>query len=136
MEKTKIVVKIGLDPDVKEIITGAKLSVVRDGTVVQIRNSNDKIAEFDNLIYWRYIDEHNPDPDMDTLLRNLIYLDKTVDTLEAGLDTETLAWCIYAVQQFVEHKLVPGGPADVNSDTWSWEKFKDSFRPAVFKTEG
>lgn len=221
MEKTKIVVKIGINPDVKEVLTGENLTVRRSDGVVQIIDGDENIGEFANPIYWRYVDYSKPDrlhtvesvlviiqgilddgqvnadirlekiqklmydipeinyqikalkatiqkidalidntkfiedaesplvkaihilvnseihrlqlinePDKDLLLLNLGYLDTFVDRLAPGMDTETLAWCIYAVKQFAEHKLVPGGPVNPNDPEWPWEKFKDSFRPA------
>lgn len=175
MEKTKIVVKIGVDPDVKEVIVGEKLTVIRVDGVVQIRDGDELVGEFDHIVYWRYVDVPDPDrlrllqavhlkiqgilddgqvnddirlakiqklmyeegqleliqePDKELLLLNLGYLDTFVERLTPGMDTETLAWCMYAVKQFAEHNLVPGGPADPGDPEWSWEKFKNSFRPA------
>jgi len=71
------------------------------------------------------------EPDKDLLLLNLGYLDAFVKKLAPGMDTETLAWCMYAVKQFAENNLVPGGPADPDSSDWTWEKFKASFRAAT-----
>ena len=71
------------------------------------------------------------EPDKDLLLLNLGYLDSFVKKLTPGMDTETLAWCMYAVKQFAENNLVPGGPADPDSSDWTWEQFKTSFRAAT-----
>ncbi len=73
------------------------------------------------------------EPDQDLMLLNLEYLDSIVERLTPGMDALTLSWAIYAVRQFVENNLIPGGPCDPDDPEWSWDAFKDSFRPATFK---
>ncbi len=193
----KIVVKIGMDPDVKEMFSGEDLKTDRRGSagaamrdVLRIIGKDEEtLAEFDHFIYWRYVDPPDTDrlrlmqaavlgkiqailddgqvntdirlekiqklmyeegqlelirePDKDLLLLNLGYVESFMKELDPGLDTETLYWSMYAVKQYIENDLVPGGPcdpdvvpgkpSDPNPREWTWEKFKASFRPATRK---
>ena len=183
----KIIVKVGLSPDVKEMFVGEELKAEKlSGSGIQgalriTGKDNEIMGEFDRYVYWRYVEIPEPDdrlrvleaamgqiqaildddqeasiirldtihalmneekqlelihePDKDLMLLNLDYMGSFVELLAPGMDTETLAWAMYAVKQFTEHNLVPGGPCDPGDSEWTWEKFKDSFRPAKILEE-
>ena len=108
-------------------VLGKIQAILDDGQV----KDDIRMEKIQKLMYEEGQLELIREPDKDLLLLNLEYLGTVVDGLTPGMDTETLAWCMYAVKQFAENNLVPGGPADPDSSDWTWEQFKTSFRAAT-----
>jgi len=179
----KIIVKLQLEPEIKEIYEGNDLSALRFGSehpILVVKDGDETLGEFMHWAYWvkegikgqmgevlrdREIllkeiekftstdptivatalqrlkkiremisekdalsDEIILEPNEAALLLNLKYLDSFINKLGPGMPEETLRWAIYSVIQYVENKMIPGGPCDPNAADWSWEQFKDSFR--------
>jgi len=169
----KIIVKLQLEPEVKEVFTGNDLEAVKLDKTLRIKDGDQILAEFNRYLYWvkegvkgqmgevlrdREIllkeiekftstdpkiiatplqrlkkiremisekdalsDEILLEPNETALLLNLGYLDSFVEKLGPGMPEETLRWAIYAVKQYVENDMVPGGPCDPNAADWSWD---------------
>jgi len=126
----KIIVKLQLEPEVKEVFTGNSLTARKIDNTLRIKEGNRDLAEFEHYLYW-VADGVEGEPDRDVLLMNLDYLDSFVEKLGPGLKEETLRWAIYAVRRYAENAVIPGGPIDPSSHDWTWDKFKESFVPSV-----
>ena len=110
-----------------QAVLGKIQAILDDGQV----KDDIRMEKIQKLMYEEGQLELIREPDKDLLLLNLEYLGTFVELLAPGMDTETLAWCMYAVKQFAENNLVPGGPADPGDSDWTWDQFKASFRAAT-----
>lgn len=130
----KIIVKLQLEPEVKEIFTGNSLVATKFDKTLRITDGEQILAEFEHYMYW-VAEGFKNEPDLDVLLINLDYLDTFAEKLGLGLKEETLRWALHAVKRYAQHNEIPGGPIDPDSPTWSWDQFKDSFVAAPVKTD-
>lgn len=128
----KMIVKLHLEPEIKEVFTGNNLEATKFDQTLRIKDGDQVLAEFDSYLYW-VVDGFKGEPDRDILLMNLDYLDSFAEKLGPGLKEETLRWAIYTVKRYSEYNEIPGGPIDPNDPDWSWDKFKKSFIAAPVK---